>query len=235
MSPLRNCREVEVQKASDSVDRSISLFNNTATKLSLVGPSNKYPMDVISDQFKCITFTPHALTADKMVNCSMKQNIKPSLLKLKDYLLEKAKSLHDKYMDTHMQLEAVLEAVEEKREAVNALEAKLQKHLNDYRTGKHAVAEAVKRGRTSFPSPSSIPFVFLLIFIIFIVINRSGSGEHTAGGEEKHRRGGDDASAEREGGGGSGSGGGGARAQLRAGAGDDGPVHHGDAGRADGA
>lgn len=140
-------REVEVQKASDSLDRAISMFNATATNLRLVGASAKYPKDIISDSFKLITFAPHAPTADRMLNCSIKQDIKPCLFKLKDHLLEKAKSLHDRYMDTHMELEAICETVDEQRESANAIEAKLQHSIQSYRTNKHSIAEAAKRSQ----------------------------------------------------------------------------------------
>ncbi len=153
-------REVDVQKASDSLDRAISMFNATATNLRLVGASAKYTKDIISDSFKLITFAPHAPTADRMLNCSIKQDIKPCLFKLKDHLLEKAKSLHDRYMDTHMELEAICETVDEQRESVNAIEAKLQHSIQSYRTNKHSIAEAAKRSRTSIPDPTHHRFFF---------------------------------------------------------------------------
>jgi len=136
---------VEVQKASDSLDRAISLFNSTATNLRLVGPSAKYSHDIISENFRCITFSPHAPTADKMLNCSTKQDIKPCLTRLKDHLLEKAKSLHDKFMNLHMELETICESVDEQRENVNDLDLRLHQSVQSYRSMKHAVAEASKR------------------------------------------------------------------------------------------
>jgi SMC interacting uncharacterized protein involved in chromosome segregation len=140
------------------------MFNATATNLRLVGASAKYTKDIISDSFKLITFAPHAPTADRMLNCSIKQDIKPCLFKLKDHLLEKAKSLHDRYMDTHMELEAICETVDEQRESVNAIEAKLQHSIQSYRTNKHSIAEAAKRSRTSIPDPTHHRFFFAFFF-----------------------------------------------------------------------
>ncbi len=72
-----------ISKRCDDIDRIIRTFNTNASNLRLIGSTTKYKEE-LGGQLQLLSFSPHASSLQDMLNCSIKNDVKPLLTRLKE-------------------------------------------------------------------------------------------------------------------------------------------------------
>lgn len=115
-------KEMQYAKKHEETEKQIREYNEMARKLKLIPPSAENANGIDFEMH----FNPHSQRPDQRAHMDFKGTIKPALLRLKQHISEKTRTIQSQIITEEEAFDQISEMVSDKQEEVTALEMKLQ-------------------------------------------------------------------------------------------------------------